>query len=67
MFNTELSSYSPISSPASARKGMLPRMIPNPMGTRRSGSKSFLMASQMQTTPITIMARFPAVAFAKPV
>ncbi len=30
---------------------MLPRMMPSPMGTRRSGSKSFLMASQMKSAP----------------
>ncbi|CUQ64805.1 Uncharacterised protein [Segatella copri] len=39
---------------------MLPRMIPNPIGTRSSGSKSFLMASQIKSAPTRIMMRFPA-------
>lgn len=67
MLSTELSSYRPISRPASARKGMLPNMMPKPIGTRRSGSKSFLMASHMNMPPTIIMSRLGMVALAKPV
>ena len=46
---------------------MFPRMMPSPMGTSSSGSKSFLMASQMKKAPTTIMIRFPTVALANAV
>ena len=47
--------------------GMLPMIIPNPIGTSRSGSHSFLMASVMNTMPIRIITRFCHVALANPV
>ena len=42
-------------------------LLPSPMGTSNSGSKSFLMASQMKKAPTAIMMRFPTVAFANAV
>ena len=47
--------------------GMLPMIIPNPIGTRRSGSHSFFIAMVMKTTPMRIIARFCHVQLAKPV
>ena len=42
-------------------------IIPNPIGTRSSGSQPFLMAIVMKRIPIAIMARFCQVALANPV
>ena len=38
-------------------KGMFPIIIPKPIGTSRSGSQSFMMATVMKAMPIAIMIR----------
>ncbi|GFI39470.1 hypothetical protein IMSAGC016_01246 [Muribaculaceae bacterium] len=56
MLRTDPSSYMPISMPG--WKGILPMSIPNPIGTRRRGSKFFFMASHTKKQPTASITRF---------
>ena len=49
------------------KRGMLPIIIPNPIGISSSGSHSFFMARYMNSRPMRIITMWPKVTFANPV
>ena len=71
MLSTDPSSYRPILRPipvaGSVNRGMLPMMMPKPMGTSSSGSHFFTIPSVMKMRPMTIIARCCQVQLANPV
>ena len=46
--------------------GMLPMMMPKPIGTSSNGSNSFIIPRAMKTRPMTIIMICPQVQFPKP-
>ena len=71
MLSTDPGSYTPIFRPmpvaGSKNRGMLPTIMPNPMGTSSRGSHFFTIPSVMKMMPIRIITRCCQVQLANPV